>query len=149
MIIDHISNSALYYGISKNLEKGLKFIQETDFSSLEVGKYTIDGDNVFALVQQHNGKEINETKFEGHKNYIDIQYIVKGKELMGYAPIEDMEVINPYNVEKDVLFLKWEGTLLPYNEGMFSIFFPQDAHMPNVKAFEGTVKKVVVKVKIR
>jgi YhcH/YjgK/YiaL family protein len=39
--------------------------------------------------------------------------------------------------------------MLRVEEGMFTIFFPEDLHRPSVKAGEiSKVKKVVVKVKI-
>jgi len=149
MIHDHIVNANLYKGISSRLDKGLDFLQNSDLDSIEVGKYPIDGDNVFVLIQEYEGKNLENANCEAHKRYIDIQYIISGDEYIGYAPVEGMEVIEEYSAEKDRFFVKWEGALIPHSEGAFSIFFPQDAHMPGVVLRPGVrIKKAVVKIKI-
>lgn len=149
MIYDHISNADTYTSISEGIKKGLDYLVSTDLENLEVGKYEIDGSDVFVLIQEYLGKEISDANCEAHKNYIDIQYIIAGEEYIGYAPVEGMEVIVPYDEAKDRYFVKWDGTLLTYTKGMFSIFFPSDAHMPGVEKTSGIViKKAVVKIKI-
>lgn len=149
MIVDHISNAKTYKTISENIKKGLDYLESTDLKALEVGKYEIDGSNVFVLIQEYEGKEIEQANCEAHKKFIDIQYIISGEEYIGYAPVENMEVVLPYEEAKDRFFVKWEGTLIDHSEKMFSIFFPQDAHMPSVKKSENTIiKKAVVKIKI-
>ncbi len=101
------------------------------------------------MIQEYEGKQIENGKCEVHKNYIDIQYIIEGCERMGYGTVDTMEVIEEYDAVKDRFFVKWTGDLIRYEEGMFAIFFPQDAHMPGIIA-EGCeqVKKAVVKIKI-
>lgn len=149
MIFDHISNAATYMDISQGIKKGLEYLRRTDLDNIAPGKYEIDASDVFVLIQEYEGKEIEEANCEAHKNFIDIQYIISGEEYIGYAPVEGMEVVLPYDESKDRFFVKWEGSLLDHTQGMFSIFFPQDGHMPSVKKTNGTViKKAVVKIKI-
>ena len=50
MILDKLENADLYSVMSKNLKKGFEYLKNTDFSSLEVGRYEIDGKEVFAFV---------------------------------------------------------------------------------------------------
>jgi YhcH/YjgK/YiaL family protein len=67
---------------------------------------------------------------------------------MGYNDLEKMEVTEAYDNEKDRLFVKWEGQLMTYTEGMFAIFFPHDAHMPGIESVPGQlIKKAVIKVR--
>lgn len=148
MITDHISNSDQYLGLSKGIQQAFDFAAKTDLSTLDIGKYPIDGDKVFVLIQAYAPKKVEEGKCEAHKNYIDIQYVIEGKEQMGYGPVEGMEVVDPYDPSKDRYFVNFKGDMLTYDTGMFAIFFPQDAHMPGIE-YEGCdyVKKAVFKIK--
>ncbi|MBU3112195.1 YhcH/YjgK/YiaL family protein [Clostridium lacusfryxellense] len=147
MVIDKLSNAAQYYGLSGRIEKALKYLQNTDLKNLEIGKHEIDGKNIFVAVSEYDAKDIELGKWEAHKNYLDIQYVVSGKEKIGYASIDEMKMVGEYNKVKDVMFLEGEGDLLLVNEGTFAIFAPQDAHMPGIKVNAGQhVKKIVVKI---
>ena len=105
MIKDNIKNANLYYNFSTFVEAGLKYLENTDFSALETGKYEISGQDVYALVQDYSSKPKSEGKFEAHKKYIDIQYIIKGEELMGAANVADFAEATEYSHEKDIVFL--------------------------------------------
>ncbi|MCJ7689793.1 MAG: YhcH/YjgK/YiaL family protein [Clostridiaceae bacterium] len=107
----------------------------------------MDGKNIFAIVSEYELKNIEEGKWEAHREYLDIQYVASGKEKIRYASINEMKMIGEYNEEKDILFLCGEGDLLLVNEGTFALFAPQDVHMPGIKAMRGQhVKKIVVKI---
>lgn len=146
MIKDSIKNY-LTYNLDENLNAGLKYLAQTDFSSMENGKYEILKDKVFAIVQDYNTKHENIAKFEAHRKYIDIQYIIKGQEKIGVAQIEGYTAIGDYDEEKDIIFFNGKATdFITMKEGDFAIFFPQDLHMPSVAINESSyVKKVVVK----
>jgi len=147
MIIDHISNIQMYTELGGRIAAALRYLAETDFSALEPGKYDIDGNNIYAIVQQYETKPAETGKWEAHRKYIDIQYIVSGSELMGYAHINNLTVSEDYNGEKDCLFLTGSGSMLHCKPGTFVLFAPHDAHMPCLA--DGTpamVKKVVMKI---
>jgi YhcH/YjgK/YiaL family protein len=148
MVIDKIENYRLYSQLTKRLSKGFEFIVNTDLNVIEPGKYEIDSDKIFAIVQDYDTKEESDCVLEGHHKYIDIQYVIKGIELMGYTPLTDQDVVEE-NLEKDYTFYNGETSMLRVEEGMFTLFFPEDLHRPGVKADQiSKVKKVVVKVKI-
>lgn len=147
MVLDTISNYKTYAGLSERIAKGLEYLATTDLESLAVGKYEIEGKEIYANVSEYNSKELSNGKWEAHKNYIDIQYIVEGAEQMGYANISKFTPNVEYNPAKDVVFGTAEGDLVAVNKEMFAIFFPQDAHMPSIAIGESKpVKKVVVKI---
>lgn len=149
MIIDKLSNSHLYSSLSERITKALAYLKQTDFSNKELGKYDIDGDNIFVLLNEYNTKDESEGKLEAHKKYIDVQFVVKGSELMGYAPFQNQKVINEYNEQNDITFFEGERSFTKVDEGMFAIFFPTDLHMPGIKVQKSEyVKKVVIKVKV-
>ena len=150
MIKDNIKNYKNYLGISHYLDKGLEYLVNTDLSNLNCGKYNILGDKIFANVDEYKTKSIDKGKFEAHKKYIDIQYIVNGFEKIGYGEIQNFSSDTNYNKEKDIVFLKER---IPNNDfiriqtGEFVIFFPQDAHMPQITDEKvSAIKKIVIKV---
>ncbi|MHB9037932.1 MAG: YhcH/YjgK/YiaL family protein [Armatimonadota bacterium] len=148
MIIDNIRNALHYYALSKGIESGLKFLETHDPANLELGRHEIDGDDCFALVMEYESKPIEKGVWEAHKRYIDIQYVAKGVEVIGYADINDLTVSREYDEKADVMFLEGSGDMITVKEGVFAIFAPHDAHMPQVALEEPLmVRKVVVKVR--
>ena len=149
MIIDRLENSTKYENAHKGFAESFAFLQKAVNENLPVGRYEIDGDNVFAFIQEYTSKL--ESSFETHKNYIDIQFIVSGIEVMKATDISNLKETAPYNPERDVTFYEDydKATVGVVEEGMYGIFFPWDAHKPGL-AFDSNpdaVKKVVVKVK--
>lgn len=148
MVIDKIENYRLYSTLTKRLAKGFEFITNTDLVAIESGKYEIDNDAIFAIVQEYDTKEEQDCVLESHHKYIDIQYIIQGVELMGVTSLKNQVVVEE-NLENDYTFYQGETSMLKVDEGMFTIFFPEDLHRPGVKAGQiSKVKKVVIKVKI-
>ena len=148
MIIDKIENSKLYLRLSDKIAKAFAYIEETDFSKISAGKYEIVNDSIFALVQEYDTKEKSECKLEGHNKYIDVQYIINGVELIGIASLKKQQPVIK-NDESDFALYEGESEFIRLDEGMFTIFFPDDLHMPGIKLNQiSKVKKVVVKVKI-
>lgn len=147
MVVDKIKNLGIYSNISARLAKGIEYINNTDFSKIDLGTYKIEGDDVFAMVQEYDTRNIEDCKLEGHQKYIDIQYIISGDEKIGLTTLNNQPLIEQ-NDEGDYSFYKGESTLIKFEAGTFGIFFPDDLHMPCVKLNEiSKVRKVVVKVR--
>ncbi len=148
MILDKIENYKLYANISNRINIAFDYLLNTDLEKIESGKHLIDGENIFALVQEYDTKEKEEGKLEGHYKYIDIQYVIKGVELMGVATLANQMLITK-DIEKDYAFYDGDCSYIKVNEGMFAIFFSDDLHKPCIKFNEiAKVKKVVVKVSV-
>lgn len=140
-----------HYALNKPYwEKIFEWIGKNDLVNLPVAKYTIDGDNIFAPVSEYETKLPADGKWEAHKKYLDIQIVLSGKELIGIAPTQGATVVVPYNETKDVMFVA-PVTEKDYHAkpGTFFIFFPTEAHRPNMMDGEQVkVKKIVFKVKM-
>lgn len=148
MIIDKLENAHLYYELNSNLKKGLEYLETTDLLGALEGKHIIDAENIYANVQTGQTKSKETTPWEAHKIYTDIQYVIKGTEVMGWANIEALKPNSSYSEEKDIIFGVANGSYITVPEGYFVIFTPQDAHQPMLKLNESKeVKKVIVKVK--
>lgn len=149
MVIDSILNSDFYMNMHPLFEKAFDWLKSNDLKALENGKYPLDGDNLIANVMAYECKNATDAKIESHKNYIDIQYLVSGEEMMGYALLDGQEVVED-NEAKDCIFYQAPVSMVRVKSGMFAIFMPQDLHQPNVVSEPGTKnKKVVVKVKVQ
>jgi YhcH/YjgK/YiaL family protein len=136
--------------MSPNFEKAIQYILHTDFSRQETGQYPVDGDNVFAIVNEYTTKPLAECDPESHRDYADIQIVVTGAEKFGYTPLADRTATIPYDPERDVAFYSLAEEDLNYltlPAGQFIIFFPSDIHQPEVFDHQpALVKKVVMKV---
>lgn len=148
MIIDSLKNAHFYYGINTKFAIALKFLIKTDFSGFLDGKYEINKDNIFAIVQTYNTKPNENDLFEAHRKYIDIQYVIEGKELIGYTNINNLMQKSPYNSDNDIIFMEGKGDFFELSSDKFGIFMPQDAHKPSIAIDQPSlVKKVVIKIK--
>lgn len=150
MIFDKIDNIKLYRGLSEDIYEGLKFLSSVD-SSIENGVHQIS-DNVKAVVSEYETKAENSNGFEAHREYLDIQYLVNGCEIIRCMPIEKLVVTKEYDSENDYLLLsdKVDNTSdFVLGDGYFAILFPDDAHEPQLCVNQPmSVKKIVVKIKI-
>ena len=150
MIFDNMKNCALYYGANKNFEKAFDFIKYAVSENLPVGKYELDSTQVYASVQEYETKLPENGKFEGHRNYIDIQYVVSGAEAIDVMDVGKAVAKTEYDPVKD--FQLYENSencnKCAIEAGEYGIFFPHDIHKPGMAYGEiAPVKKIVVKVK--
>jgi YhcH/YjgK/YiaL family protein len=152
MIFDSAKNLDFYknLGVEGRYAKAVDFLKNTDLENLAPGKYEIDGKNVFANVVEYTTIPWEEAKYETHRDYSDIQYVISGSETMTYAPIDELNIKVPYNEEKDVVFYDNEnpGLRVAVRAGEYMIFNPWDGHKPKAAAGEpAPIKKVIVKIK--
>lgn len=145
--LKHIDHQAC---ITTALKKAIDFLRRPDIGNMADGRMDIDGERVFALVQRYETIITDAPRFEYHRKYIDIQYIVSGEEIIGWAPAEQMTVTEAYDGNKDICF----GTV-PVSEmtpvylqaGQLAILYPEDGHAPKLAAGRPSlVFKIVVKV---
>jgi YhcH/YjgK/YiaL family protein len=149
MILDELSNASSYTFANPRLTQGLEFLQGSTITSLPLGRNEIDGSHLFALVQEYTTRLEQECRWEAHRKYIDIQYVVSGHERIDHALLAMLEIIEPYNASVDRAHLAGSGSALLLQAGMFAIFFPQDAHRPGVIAeAPQAVRKIVIKVAV-
>lgn len=129
-------------------DKAFAYLKETDLSRLKLGDHPIVGEDVFARVTEGPTKAFKDTKWEAHRNYVDIHYVISGQEKIGIAPFSTATVVQEYDPVKDIGFYNATGKLYQSSPGTFFIAFPEDAHRPGIKA-EGSneIKKVVIKIR--
>ena len=151
MILDTLAHGFQHQCISPRFERAFSFLKRvTDQTPL--GRHEIDGNEIFAFVQQHSTRPVEEREYESHRKYVDVQYVQRGRELMYWAPLSLLTNVSmPYDGEKDAALygLIPEGVPLQVRAGQFAIFFPDDGHIPSCSWDQpAEVLKVVVKVQM-
>ena len=104
-----------------------------------------NGNRFFLAVQGTKAPDVA----EAHRNYLDIQYIVKGKEVVGYAPLEVCTEEVAFSEENDIGRYSGPFSYITINEGICYVAFPEDVHMPGRHLdVPNDFVKVVVKLKV-
>ncbi len=149
MVYDKIDNIETYKGLSEDIYEGLKFLKNAT-PDMPSGVHEINP-SVKAIVSEYETKAVNENGYEAHRKFIDIQYLLKGREKNCCLPIEKLKETKPYKEEIDAAFYEAEIPTqeLMLGDGYFAIYWPEDGHMPCL-CEDGVemVKKVVVKIEL-
>ncbi|QLB17313.1 EbgC protein [Mannheimia varigena] len=150
MFFGHISNyNPKQY--PKAIQFALDYLKNTDFDAMEAGVYELKGRDIYVQVLDLDTKEKSAYQPEVHQNYLDVQYLHKGVELMAAAiDSGNNPVAAEYNPVRDIQFY---SSVQNENEfrceaGNFAVFFPEDTHRTAIFAGEAKIRKVVVKIKM-
>jgi len=150
MIVSDLDHLDHQIAGTPGLQKAFAFLRSPDTHCLPDGRVEIEGERVFALVQRYETMMTEAPKFEFHRKYIDVQFIVAGEEVIGWAPMARMTVTEAYDAEKDICFgIVAKGTWTPLylRAGQVAVLWPEDGHAPKLAArASALVMKIVVKV---
>jgi YhcH/YjgK/YiaL family protein len=133
-------------------EEAFAFLMSLDGDS-EVRDVELRGEKMYARVMSYATKTTDEAKVEAHREYIDIQISLAGAEGIDWYPTSTLDVKEAYDVEKDrTLYHRYEPAPahVDNHPGMFTVLYPEDAHMPQL-IVDGKVEvivKAVVKVHV-
>lgn len=151
MLTGNLNVVEKYDYLEEKFRKGYDFLRTADLKALPVGRVDIDGDDIYASVQEYTSLNADTCRFEAHNRYFDIQYVVEGEEQFGYAKRADLTEEVPYDEANDIVFFcepEEAGTVL-LKAGDCIVVAPEDAHKPRCQAKEACkVKKIVIKVKV-
>lgn len=150
MIYDTLKNLDHYRMLGPRIARGLDFIEKFSPETKD-GRYDIDGDNIYALVQSYDTVVAAEKKFEAHRMYLDLQFVAEGHEVIHHSPLAELQPETEYDDQKDYQLYGDPTVSTPVNmsPGRFAIFFPCDGHKPGcVNGGPSQMKKVVVKIKV-
>ena len=125
--------------VSEGLQKALQYIKETNFAEVKNGEYEIDGRDVFVRINTYATEDKINKKPEAHNQYIDVQYLGAGEEIIYFTPRRAEHIVVEIE-EKDHIVLQ---------TGDFAVFFPWELHRPGCSTKNGMqeVQKIVVKIK--
>jgi biofilm protein TabA len=148
MVKDLLALHERYRCLGPRFARAFDFARATDFAAMPDGTYPVGSDDVRALVQRYATKPAHEGRWEAHRTHIDLQMVVSGEEHIGVAPLGRL-VAEPYDEERDLLWLTGEGDLVTLRPGDFVLLWPEDGHMPGM-AIDNPVPvlKVVFKIAV-
>jgi YhcH/YjgK/YiaL family protein len=150
MITDTLSNADLYCSTNSWLKKSFEYLK-TISKDTPVGAYEI-APGLMAHVSEYETTPQFKYGWETHKKYIDIQFCLTGKEYIKWMPLsEKLSPTIEYDEAKDRTFYDCNGeqALITVKEDVFALFFPEDAHAPQIMIEKPEkVKKVVIKVPV-
>lgn len=134
-----------YSAVIPGLEEAMQAVAE--LKSFEPATIPLSCGKI--LVQQGTTKPWKDALLEAHREYLDIQYIVEGKEAVGWAPVETLEATEEYNSVKDKCMYKGENAPMEIAAGYCYVVYPEDAHAPgtHLDAPNGYTK-LVIKLKV-
>jgi biofilm protein TabA len=145
MFFDHIGSSTC-----KRLPTELQAVlaQLPMLAQQPPGRYELDGERLFAIVQQMDTGE--NLRFEAHARYLDVQYLISGEEKISFLPKNSpATLLEDLLEQKDLAFYQCEQTPteLVLHPGMFAVFAPGELHRPGIAVGASQpVKKIVVKM---
>jgi YhcH/YjgK/YiaL family protein len=150
--LDSLKSNKWLSGTGRS-NKIIDTIEKTDFTKMDDGIVKIDSDDLFYVLATYNtSKNIAEKPAEAHRKYIDLQYILYGKEKIGYADYRNPKMLlKDYNEDNDIeLFSRIEDeSFFVLKKGMYAVFFPEDVHRPGMtnKGVRG-VRKIIFKIPV-
>jgi YhcH/YjgK/YiaL family protein len=148
MILDTLAQADRYSNLHPLFARAFDFLRNTDLDALALGRHVIQGEQLFAIVEDCAGRTRAEAQLECHRRYIDIQLVLAGVDEMGWKPLADcVAPATTYDTARDIRFFddapaSWIAT----PPGSFCLFYPDDAHAPLVSV--GRIRKVVLKIEL-
>ena len=146
MVLDRLERASRYVDLSPLLARALRHLRVTDWSTHPLGRSSLEGEDVVAIVSEYDTRPLDAVPWEAHRRYIDVQYVHFGVERIGYAPLSTLAV-GAYDEERDLVRATGEGGGITLQAGSFAILWPDEAHRPG-GALDAPVrvKKIVLKV---
>lgn len=151
MIVNNAFEVNKYDYLQDRFKKAYEFLQRKDLKDLPTGKYEIDGDDVFAMVQEYETSPEKKLQLESHKKYFDIQYMIEGEEIFLETDARILNVKIPYDEASDVMFYEdcEKVTTVYLTDGQMAVVAPEEAHKPRCAVGRPMkVRKIVVKVRV-
>lgn len=146
MIFDTLAHIETYRHVHPRIYQGLKLL-ESDFSGMADGKYPVEGDDLFFMLQTYDTKPDNPFA-EAHKKYVDIQCVLTGTEAIDVGALEEMSLVET-QPEKDLSLYQGPLNRIALTPGKFVVLWPQDAHAAGIAVdHPAPCHKCVVKVRI-
>ena len=146
MIVCPWKDLGRYAPIIPGLEEAMNVV--ANLPNFEAATYPLSNDGKI-MVQVGQTKPWEGSELEVHHNYLDIQYVVKGQEIVGWAPTETLTLSGEFNTAKDKGMYAGVNDTMLIREGYCYVVYPEDAHAPGKHLEQpNDLTKIVVKLKL-
>ncbi|NBO94098.1 MAG: DUF386 domain-containing protein, partial [Planctomycetia bacterium] len=135
MILDTHDNLKHYAGIFRDVDPQPLFDWLKTCRDVAPGqKIDFAGDKLFAKTMRLDTGSRENFTWETHREYIDLQFIVGGGEIIEWAPAAKLAADVAYDEKTDFQFYAPAAAdaLLTMQDGLFTFLFPADGHKPLV-----------------
>jgi beta-galactosidase beta subunit len=151
-LVKLITDSNDFQYIEDALKKGsdvnqrIKSLQIGEYSSLRLSSGT-------SIIEQHYMTKTKEDSlYESHKKFIDVQVIIEGDETILVHNINNLVAKSDYDEENDYILYEpsLEFSKLMLTSSHVAIFTPEDGHMPGISITSQAkeVYKTVLKIPV-
>jgi YhcH/YjgK/YiaL family protein len=127
------------------------FVENTDCTGLLPGEIAIKGKDLFVRIGEYITEPQANKRFEAHRVYADVQYIVHGVEVIGVSHEKPLIPLTAYDASNDIQFFQTPKQVknLVVSPKEFVLLLPGEAHQPGcVHQTPARIKKLVFKVKM-
>lgn len=149
MILCDIQNTERFSKLSPHIDQAISWLIEHSTDDFEKGSFTIGSDGQITVkCEEPHLLPRDKTELEAHRKFIDIHVPLKDVETIGWAPVSALKYPHgEYDEERDICFFGDSATsLLHVRVGQAAIFFPEDAHAPNIG--NGKHRKLCIKIPV-
>lgn len=151
MLVTNLAHANGNDYLDQRFAKAYAFLAQDGLDALPLGRNEIDGDDVFANVQEYDTVAVAEKQMEAHRGYYDVQFVVSGQELLQYAQLNGLPECQPFDEENDFGLYETpeQCTNIVLRAGDLAVLAPEDAHKPGCTLGSEPchVRKIVVKVR--
>ena len=143
-------NTATFDSLAKinpSYGKALAYLNQVSLSLMALGRYPIEGDQIYLLIVENDARTRTTAEMEAHSRYTDIQIPLNKEIEFGWSRSMDCQAVKvPYSVEKDIVYYADAPQhYIRVRPGEMIVFTPADAHATDIG--EGKVKKAVLKIR--
>jgi len=149
MILAKTEELARYEGLNPNFPKAFAFLSRPDLAGLPDGKHEIDGEKAWAVLSSYNSREYAEGKYETHREYVDVQFLISGEELIYWNDAAEMSSTGyAADCDKENYADPASPVCIRMEPGNALVLFSRDAHKANCRVSAvSPVRKVLLKIK--
>ena len=148
MIVANLANKQEYYGIHPELDKALDYLTPEFLEKASTEKTLLDGESLFVTKFHLETVPMEQTFFEAHRKYLDIQVVTEGQERVDIAHPDGLTL-----TENKGDFYGYTGQAeqsVILKPGTFLVVFPGDAHRLRIPVEQPgeAFTRVVFKIKV-
>ena len=126
MIFSSIHTQDDYSNYPKAVQRAIEYLKSNDFTKMETGVYEIEGKQLYAQVFDAMTEPVSDRKPEVHEKYLDVQFLVTGREKLGFTPDTGHYEVDERFDERDLIFYKKvEKALSPQHQDVSVYSFQQ------------------------
>ena len=132
------------------IDRALKKATALELATMEPGRYELEGDKLFALIQDVESRSFEESRTEAHSKFADVQIPLSASERYGFSlPQAVLALIEDRMEANDIAFYERPSRefFMDIDPGAYVVFLPNELHRPCLTITEKTpIRKAVIKV---